>query len=155
MLKRLGILASAIALLGSVAGGITIALASGDITAPETIVLSAHTTKEAAVDVGKKGFGPGDQFLFQDALYDETGKTRMGSDQGHCTLAFRGWAICEVALFLTDRGEITGTGAVPATEEAFDFPLTGGTGDFENVRGSAHVEPISEQEERITLNLLP
>ncbi len=46
-------------------------------------------------------------------------------------------------------------GAFAGEANEADFPLTGGTGDFDNVRGSAHVEFISETGARITLNLLP
>ncbi len=88
-------------------------------------------------------------------LYDETGTTKMGADHGQCTQSFQNWTICEVALSISGRGEITTVGAFDQRDQAADFPLIGGTGEFDNVRGSAHVEFTSETESTITLNLLP
>ncbi len=154
MLRKVCWIGLALTLLGS-AGGITAALASSDITQPETIVLTSMTVKQVGIDVGAKGFGPGDQYVFQDTLYDETGATKVGADRGQCTQSFHAWTVCEVALSIAGRGEITSVGAFNQKEQAADFPLIGGTGEFDNVRGSAHVEFTSEVESTITLNLLP
>ncbi len=66
------------------------------------------------------------------------------------------WAICTGAFDITGRGEIVGTGMVNFGTESpdFDVPITGGTGDFANVRGVAHVH-LTENGETDTLELLP
>lgn len=67
------------------------------------------------------------------------------------------WAICVGTFNFTGRGEVVGEGMGPFGEDVapFDVPITGGTGDFANVRGEAHIEPISDTEERETFELTP
>ena len=158
MRRGFGYIAASAVLL-AVVSGLVVAQAATDITSPETIVLISHAGKGANVNVGNKADGPGDSFLFVDKLFDETDQTQLGDDHGQCTLQPRGWTICSVALFISGRGQIIGQGAITFTPgtTSFDFPLTGGTGDFANVRGSAHVESLDPQgnREKITLNLLP
>jgi hypothetical protein len=59
---------------------------------------------------------------------------------------------------ITGRGEIVGTGAFVnffgSESVDFDVPITGGTGDFANVRGVVHVH-LTENREIDTLELLP
>ena len=38
---------------------------------------------------------------------------------------------------------------------SFDVPVTGGTGEFANVRGDVHIEQVSDGVERDTFNLIP
>lgn len=156
MLKRLSII-GIVGALGVVAGGVTMALATANITAPETIVVTETTLKEKFVDVGRPGPSPGDSFFDLDSLTDETDGTRVGTLRGQCTIHFGGWALCRGAFLIGDRGEIFAEGAVRFTEETttFDVPITGGTGDFDNVRGSIHAEFTSETEATLTLDLLP
>ncbi len=160
MLRKLSIVGVAGALVAVAAGGVTMALAAGDITQPETIVVVDTTVKDGFVDVGKEGFSLGDSFMFLDTLTEATTESEVGSARGQCTFNLRQWALCEAAFFIGERGEIFVAGAVRLTEEAasFDVPITGGTGEFENVRGSIHIEPVPGQEEevsKITLNLIP
>lgn len=156
MLKKLSILAIAAA-VALAAGELTMALATANITAPETIVVTQTTLKEKFVDVGRQGLSPGDSFFDLDSLTDETDGTRVGTLRGQCTFHIGRWALCRAAIVIGDRGEIFAEGAVRFTEETttFDVPITGGTGDFDNVRGSIHAEFTSETEATLTLNLLP
>lgn len=159
MRRKVGYIAVSAAML-AVVSGLAVAQAATDITAPETIVLISHTVKDADVNVGDKAFGPGDSFMFLDKLFDETDQTQLGADHGQCTLQpGKGWELCNVALFITDRGQIVAQGAIHFTQEttSFDIPITGGTGDFANVRGYAHVEFLDPEgnTSKITLNLLP
>jgi hypothetical protein len=75
-----------------------------------------------------------------------------------CTVHVGPWAICVGTFEITGRGEIVGQGMVPFGRQdvaSFDVPVTGGTGDFANVRGEVHIEDISETEERETFELIP
>jgi hypothetical protein len=80
----------------------------------------------------------------------------LGIERTQCSLGTGGWAICTGTFDITGRGEIVGTGAVNFKTESpdFDVPITGGTGDFANVRGVAHVH-LTENGETDTLELLP
>ena len=80
----------------------------------------------------------------------------MGKTRTECTIQIGSWAICTGTVDITGRGQIVGEGMVPLADvETFDFPITGGTGEFNNVRGEMHVEPISDTEERLTFDLIP
>jgi hypothetical protein len=156
MLKRLSII-GIVGALGVTSAGVTMALSAASITTPETIVLHDETVKERFVDVGKHGVSPGDTFMFVDTLTDETDGSRVGTARGQCTFQVHEWGLCQVGAIIGDRGQVFLEGVVRLTVEStpIDLSITGGTGEFDNVRGSAHVEPISEQEARVTLDLLP
>ena len=158
MARKISLLGLAGVLVVISVGGISMALAAGDITEPETIVTVDTTVKDRFVDVGKKGFGVGDSSHFVDRLTSEVDGASMGTVRGQCTFNPGGWVLCEAAIFIGDRGEVFVEGAVLFTEESttFDVPITGGTGEFENVRGSIHIEPTDDEAvSLLTLNLIP
>jgi hypothetical protein len=157
MRKRVGYIALSAALL-AVVSGLAVAQAATDITDPETIVLISHQTKSVDVNVGDKAFGPGDSFIFIAKSFDETDQTQLGGSHVQCTIQpGKGWQFCTGAFIITGRGQIVGEGAVQFTNAttSLDVPITGGTGDFANVRGYVHVEFMDETTEKDTLNLLP
>jgi hypothetical protein len=157
MLRELMILGTAIASLGGAVGGINAALASGDITAPETIIAIEHLVKDAYVDVGKEGFGLGDEFMFLESMFDETDTNRIGTNRVLCAAHLRAWFWCSATFTIDGRGAIVAEAAVPLTESTttIDLPITGGTGEFANVRGTIHDEFLSETDTRLTMNLIP
>jgi hypothetical protein len=68
--------------------------------------------------------------------------------------------VCTQVYRITGRGTVVVTGLVPASELHVDgtwtLAITGGTGDFENVRGSVTVVVLDEEgNSEHTLNLLP
>lgn len=158
MARKLSLFALAGALVVISAGGISMAAAAGDITQPETIVVLDTTVKDGFVDVGKKGFSLGDTFMFLGRLTSEADGSRVGTVRGQCTINLGEWALCEAAFSIGDRGDVAAEGAIRLTEEpaAFDVPITGGTGEFENVRGSVHIETTSNEDVSLeTLHLIP
>jgi hypothetical protein len=158
MFRKLSILGLA-GVLVLVGGGLTMAFAGNNITTPETLVLTETSLKGKFVEVGKPGFGPGDSFLFVDSLTDPADGSRVGTVRGQCTVQIGHWQICQVGGFLDGRGEIVVSGVSRSTEQPIplDFAITGGTGEFENVRGSVHLEPDlnNEAESTLTLTLIP
>ena len=156
MFRKLSILGLA-GVLVLVGGGLTMALAGNNITQPETLVLTETQLKGRAVDSGKPGFGPGDSFLFVSSLTDPADDSRVGTVRGQCTVQVGHWQLCHAGAFLVDRGEIFVSGVVQGTDQpaAFDIPITGGTGEFENVRGSVHIDPVTENVSEDTLTLIP
>ena len=157
MRKKVGYIAVSAALL-AVVSGLAVAQAATAIVAPETIVLMSHTVKDANVNVGDKAFGPGDSFMNLTQLFDETDQTQLGDGHVQCTVQpGKGWTLCTGAFNITGRGQIVGQGAIRFSQEttSFDVPITGGTGDFANVRGYVHVDLIDETTEKDTFNLLP
>jgi hypothetical protein len=146
--------AGVLVLVGS---GLTMAFAGNNITQPETLVLKETTLKNHFVDVGKPGFGTGDSFLFVDSLTDPADGSRVGTVRGQCTVQIGHWQTCPVGGFLNGRGEIFVSGVTQSTQQPTpaDFAITGGTGEFDNVRGTVHVEHVSNTEETTTLTLIP
>ena len=154
MRTRIVSVAVAAGLLG-VIGGTVAANAGTDITSPETITTVGTTTKDKFVDVGKRGPSVGDTFATTVDIKSQAG-VDLGTERTQCTLGTGRWAICTGAFDISGRGEIVGTGMVNFGTESpdFDVPITGGTGDFANVRGVAHVH-LTEAGETDTLELLP
>ena len=164
MLTKLGTVGVGLALIGTAAGGISAAVASTGIPQPETIVVVAEVIEGTYVDTVDTGkvTNPGDYFVFREQLLDETRTTRLGVARGTCTLITKHWSLCEVALFIRERGEIMIEGTIRFLPEwTADLSVTGGTGEFDNVRGAAHIELLSPDSEsglgevRVTLNLIP
>jgi hypothetical protein len=145
---------AAVGLLGLI-GGTVAATAATSITAPETITTVGTVVKDKYIDVGKKGPSVGDTFATTVDIKSQAG-VDLGTERTQCTLGTGRWAICTGAFDITGRGEIVGTGMVNFGSESpdFDVPITGGTGDFANVRGVAHVH-LTENGETDTLELLP
>ena len=140
-----------------VGGGLTAALAGNNITSPETLVLTETNIKGKGIDVGKPGFGPGDTFLFVSSLTDPADDSRVGTVRGQCTVQIGPWQLCEAGAFLDGRGQIFVSGVIQNTDQptAFDIPVTGGTGEFDNVRGFVHIDPVSNNVSDDTLTLIP
>jgi hypothetical protein len=154
MRKRIVAVAAAVGLLGLIGGSVA-ASAGTSITAPETITTVGTVLKDKAVDVGKRGPSVGDTFATTLDIKSQAGAD-LGTERTQCTLGTGQWALCTGAFDITGRGEIVGTGMVNLGSQSpdFDVPVTGGTGDFANVRGVAHVH-LTENGEIVTLELLP
>ena len=156
MRKRLVSVVGGVCLLGLV-GGTVVANAGADITVPETVAVLGTTIQDRYVDVGKHGFSAGDVLVFVERLTDEADDSVVGKSRIQCTVHVGPWAICVGTFNFTGRGEIVGEGLVPFSDNvaSFDVPVTGGTGDFTNVRGEVHIEPVSEEVERESFELIP
>jgi Dirigent-like protein len=156
MLKRLSMF-GLVGVLVLVGGGVSTAIAGNNISSPETLVLTETQTKSKVIDAGKHGFGPGDVFLFTSSLTDKADGSKVGTLHGQCTVQIGRWQMCEVGVFIGDRGQFVVAGVVEATDQptAFDLPITGGTGEFDNVRGSVNVDPVSDTVSTDTVTLIP
>jgi hypothetical protein len=154
MRKRVAAVVAACVL--GVVGGTVAANAGADITSPETISALGTFTKQRYVDVGKQGMSPGDTVLFVEKLTDDSDGSDLGTVRIECTVHIGPWGICVGTFDISGRGQIVGEGMVPFGDVAsFDVPVTGGTGEFANVRGEDHIEPVSDAAEHHTLDLLP
>lgn len=154
MQKRLASIVGLACLLGLI-GGTVVANAGADITSPETLTVVGTTSKDRFVDVGKEGNSPGDMIIFVNQLTDEN-DAAVGKARIQCTFQVGQWAICVGTFDITGRGEIVGEGIVPFGPDttSFDVPVTGGTGDFSNVRGEVNVMP-TDTGEVDTFELIP
>jgi hypothetical protein len=155
MRTRIVSVVAAAGLLGLI-GGSVVASAGTSIPSPETITTVGTEVKDKTVDVGKQGPSVGDTTAWTIDIKSQAG-VDLGTERTQCTLGVGRWAICIGTFVITGRGEIVGTGMVdfgPGRSLDFDVPITGGTGDFANVRGVVHVH-LTENREIDTLELLP
>jgi len=155
MKKAIVGMVAAAGLLGLI-GGTVVASAGTSIPSPETITTVGTVVKDKTVDVGKQGPSVGDTTAWRLDIKSQAG-VDLGTERTQCTLGVGRWAICTGTFDITGRGEIVGTGMVdfgPGRSLDFDVPITGGTGDFANVRGVVHVH-LTENREIDTLELLP
>jgi hypothetical protein len=155
MRTRIVSVVAAAGLLGLI-GGTVVASAGTSIPSPETITIVGTGGRDKTVDVGKQGPSVGDTTAWTIDIKSQAG-VDLGTERVQCTIGTGQWAICIGTFDITGRGEIVGTGAVdfgPGRSHRFDVPITGGTGDFANVRGVNHVH-LTENREIYTLELLP
>jgi len=111
---------------------------------PPTLRLFERDTQQAGVDLGDRGQGPGDLFVFSGDLTDGTATgPKVGRAAGSCTTtsgdaAKPGDLLC--AITLTLRGGQIQTQAVYDSAALFGgsvvpLAITGGTGDYRGARG--------------------
>jgi len=127
--------------------------AAPDITTGQTITLIEKDTKFKDLDLGKKGFSTGDEFMFEADLLDPTSSAKKGTLDVSCTALFA-LAHCEGAASLSGRGQIEIEGVIGGSS-TFPIAVTGGTGDFQNARGQLRVTNTSDTTSRLVFQLIP
>jgi hypothetical protein len=118
------------------------------------------------VDVGSKGFGPGDYAVERWVL--RRSGARVGRLNAQSTINFNQTPTNPTALYFlaftfTGKGELTGDGSIvlaPTSEGGFrpipfNLPVTGGTGSYQNARGQIHGEFVTDADARFTFQLIP
>jgi hypothetical protein len=111
----------------------------------------ARTVQEAELDLGEKGFGIGDQFVFSEDLFSTDGRP-TGQSGGSCTVVrvderARSATTNCVATLAFPRGQVTLQGLVTFAEEGdqpFTVAVTGGTGRYQGVGGEMLIDERGE-----------
>ena len=150
-LSLVGLVVAACAL----AFGLGTASATSGISGPVSITVIEHATTDKVIDVGKKGDSTGDILTFHNHVYDETDTARVGTDQGQCVRESpkAGTWECWWTTSLAD-GQVTIEGPfLDATNSVF-AAVTGGTGLYENARGSM-AATCKGSECTLTFSLIP
>jgi hypothetical protein len=148
-------------LVGILAAGLTTAVAGTGIVQEETVVFGEHTLRGRNLDlVGKANdFRPGDRYIFRSELTDA-----QDAVAGHlfvdCSVHFAKKDLCSQIYEIPNRGTVTAEGLIPVSQlkvgGTWVLAITGGTGGFENVRGSVSVEIVDDAgNSEHTLHLLP
>jgi hypothetical protein len=170
--KAIGV---SISLLAMIAAGMTLAAATPDLTAARTVTVTARQVDGEVVDVDGNGFDPGDLFNYRSVLYRNGEK--VGYENGECGPHFpmtqkRVRFLCRaVSSTFLGRGQVLSAGTftmsadsaarlakgatlATATRSAPDitFAITGGTGQFQNVRGQIDASFTNNRE---TYHLIP
>ena len=153
MVKRLAVLAAAIALIALTVGAISPALgSSGDDDKQRTIRVVSIQEEVESLDLGAEGESIGDQFIFTSKL--SKGGEPVGHDGVVCTIVSleRQEAQC-VATAWFSGGQITVQGLISFAEDPPALPITGGSGKYEGAEGELHIRPVSETKEVLTFHL--
>jgi hypothetical protein len=126
-----------------------------DIGGAQTLTFKATTLKLRYVDADGDGKqNAGDYVIFTEQLTNRSGSSVKGLDTVRCTFNSAGHGqqltMCDGEFVVGDRGEITVYGMASPW-----IAVTGGTGQFSNVRGEASVESLDPDTEIITVYLTP
>jgi hypothetical protein len=148
-------------MVGILAAGLTTAFAGTRIVQEETVVFGEHTLRGRNLDlVGKANdFRPGDRYIFRSELTDA-----QDAVAGHlfvdCSVQFAKKDSCSQIYEIPARGTVTAEGLIPVSQlkvgGTWVLAVTGGTGEFENVRGSVTVVIVDDRgNSEHSLHLLP
>lgn len=109
-------------------------LAVGPAIAGDSITLVERAVSDKVVNVGAQADSLGNLLVFANPVYDETNRTRVGSDQGYCIRVIPGksWE-CFWTLIL-QGGQITTEGPFYDKGDS-TLTITGGTGKYAGAKG--------------------
>jgi hypothetical protein len=127
-------------------GGIAVssAFATSDLTGPGTVRLTTREVMRNSVDLGPRGRSAGDLLIRQALLYNR-GITSHAIGHEEMVCAYLGFggvfgdgsSNCVVSVFLP-RGELSAQGVVHNLF-IYELAVVGGTGIYDNVRGTLTV----------------
>lgn len=149
-IKTMGTVACATALVATMGVGSTSASPSKRLG--ETLVVIQSPPRQQYVDLGTPGPSPGDLLVFASTLANQAG-TPIGDLHIACTQNFDQVAVCMGIFNLFRRGKLS-VDASPVFPNPTVGMVTGGTGEFQNVRGEAHINPQPDGTTKITFYLI-
>jgi hypothetical protein len=127
----------------------TLALPNGPTASADTTLnLFEHDTVQHSVDLGASGPGPGDQFIFAGDVFDRPGGMFLGTIGGSCTTLTgnetAGQQACNGTINL-GGGQIviqgvSDTAALFVRGDTVSQSIVGGTGIYQNARGTATIQ---------------
>jgi hypothetical protein len=104
----------------------------------QALVLHARSLREADVDADGDGqFGPGDYFVFEEALRRPQSSRRVGTTSARCMLNTRTF-MCDGTMSIDGVGKISIQGSLFSPRDV-TLPVTGGSGKFRHVSGQFRV----------------
>src|SRR5262249_690167 len=118
----------------------------------ETLVVIQSPPRQQYVNLGAPGPSPGDLLELASTLANQAG-TLVGDLHIACTQSFDQVAVCVGIFNLSGRGKLS-VDASPVFPNPTVGMVTGGTGEFQNVRGEAPIDPQPHGAAQITFPLL-
>jgi allene oxide cyclase-like protein len=123
-------------------------LAAPTANADSTLTLFEHDNVQYQADLGGPGPGPGDQFIFAGDVFDHPGGMFLGTASGSCSTLTgndkAGQSGCNTTFNLAG-GQIViqgvaDTAAVFQRGDVVPFSIVGGTGSYQNARGTGTIQ---------------
>ena len=115
--------------------------------------------RTAQVDVGRRGFSPGDSFFTTgEKLLDPASGRRVGAADGMSVVVGRAGqgTVTVTATFRLRDGQIHAHGLVRHSDRPQSVPIVGGTGAYEGARGTLTVRENRKRKRNINeIRLLP
>ncbi len=160
MRTKLWTLVLAVAVLGFVLGGILVSLRPASTPAVAASVGTTHLQflvkfgQDTFLDLGTSGFSQGDEFIFDDLVFTPDGSTQVGYDGGSCVIfdVAKPEENCTVTFSLPG-GDIM-TQFLNSPPPAKTFAVTGGTGNYRNVRGQGELVESGHGTATLSFDLL-
>lgn len=126
------------------------AAAAPRLTGPGTIRITSREVANTRVDLGKEGLSPGDMDIIREQLFNTriTPKA-IGHAEIVCTYTVKTSRHCQGTFFLP-QGKIVVGGPI-YFRQLYELAVIGGTGLYDNVRGSVTVTTTSSKPHREVL----
>lgn len=125
----------------------TEALSSEQLDKPGTVRVTSRQVKATRVDIGRNGLSPGDVDIMRSLLYNTRVTPKaIGHAEIVCTFVVGTSRNCNGTYFLP-KGKIVVSGPI-FYRQLFEFAVVGGTGLYNNVRGSLTVTSLGKKPQR-------
>jgi hypothetical protein len=155
--KTIALTLGAVASAGALAAVVNAASASAGTPGGGTFTVIAHHHSDTNIDLGRRGFSPGDVDLFTDWL--GRGGDRVGWLTGSCRVVRVGRTtadqLCDFDVSL-GGAQLTSTGQVRSTQSGpgtFSLPITGGTDRYRGASGELTITATNGPSLPITISL--
>jgi hypothetical protein len=134
--------------VGMVLGGTLIGtLTSNAATGPATVRITDKQTRVIRVDVGKRGRTPGDMEIINALVYNQRVTPRaLGHSEYVCTYTIGINRACQGTVFLP-KGKLMVAGVL-RYRQFYELAVVGGTGLYDNARGTLTVTRIGDSPPR-------
>jgi len=120
---------------------------------PGIIRITSVTKRFARVDVGRRGYSAGDMQITRVSLFNRRLRKRpLGNGQLVCTATGQKFWNC-TGTYILPAGKITVSGVL-IYSDFYDMAVTGGTGRYNNVRGTQVVTRLRRSEKLMLFRLV-
>lgn len=125
----------------------SLGLSSSAATGPAQIGISGQQTNYVVIDEGRKGRSPGDQEIVRQRLFNRRVSTKaIGHASLLCTFTIGAERVCRGTYFLP-KGSIVVGGSI-SFRQVFELAVVGGTGLYDNARGTVTATRIKRSPRR-------
>jgi allene oxide cyclase len=145
-----------VVLAALVLGVAAVSIASSQkVTEPRRLVVVEHVDTDTVTDTGDEGDTAGDLLTFANPVYNAANTEQVGRDQGDCIRIDPKGGKWECRwITWVGGGALTVEGPFFDTKDS-TMAITGGTGEFNNARGTMDLHALSPTEIRFTFWIKP